>query len=185
MCIRDRFQVPDLGDLLSGNFSLLDNLRLAADGLDQVLASIQKLISGGEVFGAKLPLIGDQLKGAAGGTGAGGSGAGAGESGPAQFIQGFRDKVVQKVRDALDKSVQKTGQVIRQALWDILGTPGLDIVLDGPDGGTGVSIDDIVMTGDSIEFLQWDFKLGQTKPFNNAIDFDLGLPGLKLDATGN
>ena len=167
--------VPDgLFDINPSDFSLVDNLLLAVDGIDVFLAGLQDILDG-EVLGVPLPLVGDNLSSAA------------------QFIEDFRKGFVEDFRTEIENVTSPSENFISQKLFDLLGPSGLNLLLDSPDTGSGISATDIVLSTNADQvgvppdqvFLQWDMRLGSTLvDVGTGIDFDIGLPRLGLETTG-
>ncbi|MEX0330765.1 MAG: LEPR-XLL domain-containing protein, partial [Puniceicoccaceae bacterium] len=116
-----------------------------------------------EVFGVKLPLVGDQLKDVA------------------AFISDLRG-VTDFLNDPTNAD-SKTQQELRRLLFEKLGPDDLNWLKDG-NGDKAITIEDIVIT-QTADNLQIDMLLGQVLALSDLdVDFDLGLPGLGLDVDG-
>src|SRR6185436_17488262 len=77
--------------------------------------------------------------------------------------------------------------LIQEAIFNILGKPGLDLIVKS-DGSEIDSFDDVEVTcdGSKVEFLirlKKDVALLDTT--DDPIDFDIGIPGLGLSVDGN
>jgi Ca2+-binding RTX toxin-like protein len=165
----DGTTVIGIGELFvfdPSNASLLDNILLAIDGIDMFLAGLQDVMDG-EVFGVSIPLIGDQLGGAA------------------QFIADFREDFIGIFREEVENLTSPTDNIISVKLFELLGPGGLGILLDGDDDGTDISATDVELDPDDT-YIQWNLRIGG--PIVNAsagIGFDLGIPGIGLEAEGD
>ena len=158
----------NLADMFSidpSQYSLLDQIILAVDGIDMFLGGVQNTLDG-EVFGMKLPLIGDQL------------------SGGADFIKDFREGFVAKLREELRNAANPDENFIKEKLFELLGTEPSGLGLLKDLGTDGVTLDDIIFekTATSVE---WRMKLGDVISADPNIGFDLGIPGLGIEADGN
>lgn len=148
---------PDLAQL-AGSLDLLDKLQLAVNGLDFLLEQLQAGLER-DVFGASIPLVGDQL------------------AEGVRFIEDIRQSVVpalQVAAEAPDATVELVGDQIFAAL----GPAGLGLVAQRSDivGNLDVNAGEVVW---DIGFLDADYEVG------TEIDFDLGLPALGLDVAFN
>ena len=157
----------DLFEVDLSDFSLLDNLLLAIDGIDAFLAGLQDILDG-EVFGVQLPLIGDKLSSAA------------------QFIEDFREGFIEDFRNEVGNTADPDNNFVSTKLFELLGPSGLNILLDSDDPGTDINVADVVLTtnvdepGVELEdnFIQWNMNLGGTLlDVGTGIAFDIGLPG--------
>ncbi len=162
-------QTPDLNDLF-GAFNpcdLIANSPLLLDGLDILLGAIQDALDS-EVLNRKLPLVGDQLSKAANVIG--------------QFREGLLADMRTKLAEAGDPI-----ELVKQAIWNALGGPGLDILVDQEgDKLGGFTEIDIECTGETMDF---NLHLGQSIELvdttANPIGFDIGIPGFELEVEGN
>jgi hypothetical protein len=169
----------DLFDIDPSDFSLIDNILLAIDGLDAFLAGLQDVLDG-EVFGITLPLVGDKLSSAAG------------------FIEDFRTGFLEDFRREVENAADPNENFISVKLFELLGPSGLDILRDLPDDledgdDAIVDVDDVRLTTNinqagldpDLAFMQWNMILGQDLvDVGTGIDFDLGIPGLGLETRG-
>ncbi|MCX7893546.1 MAG: PA14 domain-containing protein, partial [Burkholderiales bacterium] len=165
---------PDLFSINPNDFSPLDNLLLIVDGIDGFLGLLQDTLEG-DLFGLKFPIVGDQLGSAA------------------TFIADFRDGFINDLREAIATAASPSENFISQKLFELLGPGGLNLLLDGDDPGTDVSVSDIRLTTNAATpgvapkdvFMQWNLRLGGSLVNAGAgIDFDIGLPGLGLETRG-
>ncbi len=152
------------------SFNLFDNIALMVEAGDLFLMGLQDILDG-EVFGFKLPLVGDKL------------------SAGADFIEDFRLDFIQPLRDLVENAPEKAEEIITEFLFDTLMSTGLLMDLDGTALDGGETATDVIMVtknldpGDStVDFAQWNFVLGQTFQPNVNFDFDLGFDALGLDA---
>jgi Ca2+-binding RTX toxin-like protein len=162
----DFTQLPDFG-----NFSLLDSLLLAVEGLDMLLAILEDVMSG-EFGSISIPLVGDSL-----------------EDG-AEFIEDVRGNVIPKLRDFIENAPTQAIGLIQQALFNSLGPGGLDVlVLDKlwHDDGSGNSAPDYrdvqysyPANGTELQFM---LHLGGLYSWTSP-EFDFGLPGFGLEMDG-
>ena len=161
---------------ISGQFGLidlLDNLGVVVVGLDGVLARIQAALDG-EVFAARLPIIGRELQKVA------------------KLIQRLREQAVQPLADMLTDSPPVDS--VRQGLFDVLGPSGLNLLdKDFRDAGNdnlpdaAATLDDVVLVvsqgGDRVQF---NVRLKQALTVvDTPIAFDVGLPALGLEVEGD
>ena len=104
-------------------FALLADPSVVVDGLDQVFSSIQNLVQG-QIFGFKLPLLGDLLA----------------NNPLSNAIGDFRTNLLQPLANLLRENnagIDGLVQLIQQKLYDVIGPSGLDILL--PYDGTGTT----------------------------------------------
>ncbi|HET6572537.1 MAG TPA: hypothetical protein VFG68_02965, partial [Fimbriiglobus sp.] len=161
-------QVPSL-------FALLSDPATLVDGLDRVLDTLQDTLSG-QIFGVKLPLIGDALK----------------DNPVADLIENFRDDLLQPLANLLrENNVTINGLIdlLKGQLFDVFN--GLGLLKDGPDAGTDITVDDIlvrfldaagnptnILLADSLQF---DFDLEKTFTFpGSPVAFNLGIPAIGI-----
>jgi Ca2+-binding RTX toxin-like protein len=152
---------PDLAACIA-NLNISTDLSALLDGLDLILKVLQDALSG-EVFGIELPLVGDGLKDGA------------------KFIEDFREDVLAKLRTLSNK----TDTAVQQALFEVFGPTGLNLLRDSSDADTIVDLDDIKLVS-TIDDVSFEMHLGQSLTLLTLpIDFDIGLPALGLDVNGN
>ncbi len=182
-------EIPDLVELFTGDATngivistpnvagLFDDLNLCdlvthADlllaGLDALLGTIQDGL-GSSLLSRNLPLVGSQLGKAA------------------DFIGDFRAGLLADIRAKLAEVGDPIG-LVKQAIFNVLGTPGLDILVQ-MDGVTPISAFDqidITCAADAVHFnfrLQKALNLVDTT--GDPIRLDIGIPGLGLEVDGN
>lgn len=127
----------------------------------------------GEVAGVELPFMGKDMQKAG------------------AFLQKFRDEVVTELNNRLMEFQNDTGKVAQQAFFNALGPVRLDYLKDRNSDGM-ITVDDIAYTetdtdmDTEIDQVEFEMVMGQDlTPLATPIDFDIGLPGLNLDVTGN
>jgi Ca2+-binding RTX toxin-like protein len=162
----DFTKLPDFG-----NFSLLDSLLLAVEGLDILLAILESVMSG-EFGSISIPLVGDKL-----------------EDG-AEFIEDIRGNVIPKLRDFIENAPTQAIGLIQQAIFNSLGPGGLDLLVLNKtwhDDGMGNSAPDYrdvqysyPASGDELQFM---LHLGGLYSWTSP-EFDFGLPGFGLEMDG-
>jgi len=170
--------VPDLGNAIENLSDFASNLSVLSDGWSGFFLLLEQVLDG-QVFGAKLPLIGDQLKDAA------------------RFIGDLRRKVVDNLEMAGGKSVA----FVQQRLFEALGPGGLNWLVDVTPGNgagsptrhdvqvwvDGVHVPDPVAAPPSLDTAEVEFRvqLQQTaRVVDVPIGFDIGLAGLGLEVNG-
>ena len=178
-------------------FALLADPSVVVDGLDQVFGAIQNLVQG-QIFGVKLPLLGDLLA----------------NNPLSEKIGEFRSNLLQPLANLLRENnvgLDSLVTLIQNEIFSVVGPSGLDILekydgtagtptssdihfqlmKDGPDGKRSLhcafgdhSCENVVniFNADEIEV---DVKLGKTFPISTGspIAIDLGLPALGFDAS--
>ncbi len=164
---------PDLASLLT-SFNVCDlvaNASLFLDGLDALLGMIQDGLQG-EVLNRKLPLVGTGL-------------ADAGD-----FIGEFRAGLLADLRARLATAGDPIG-LVKQAFWNVLGQPGLDLLVDAA-GDPIESVEDIAIGCEQLDgelVLLFDLHLERTTTLVDTsarpIAFDIGIPGLGLAVDGS
>ncbi len=143
------------------------NIRSVIDGMDGFLTNLDTAINNQIFANSSLPLVGDQLKNTQ------------------QIIKNFQDDIKAKLQEAIGTSNGTVTQV-REALLRALGPSGFNFLKDANGNGI-VNLGDITVTETANNVL-FGLQFGQTaKALNPAtpIKFSTGLPGLKLDVTGN
>ncbi|MCC6232526.1 MAG: M10 family metallopeptidase C-terminal domain-containing protein, partial [Verrucomicrobiales bacterium] len=168
-----RIATPDLVGLLR-DFNVCDlvtNASVLLDGLDMLLGVIQDGLQN-EVLNWNLPLVGDDL-------------ARAGD-----FIQEFREGLLADIRLKLATAGDPI-ELVKQAFWNVLGKPGLDILVDGAGNpinrSEDISIECLQLDGEVV--LLFDIRISRVRALvdtsSNPIAFDIGIPGLGLAVNGN
>jgi Ca2+-binding RTX toxin-like protein len=164
-----------IGDLIAGTggfqFDPLDNLQLAADDLDFFLEGLQDILDG-EVFGIKLPFIGDKLAEAT------------------RFIEDFKNTIVSSLRAQVEKTVNLTEDTVTNVLYNVFHDK-LDLLQELNPAGDADDVaekaEDILVipvdTNADVEdqFAQWNFRLGDSKTVPFDLGFDIGIPVLGMD----
>ncbi len=168
-----RITTPDLAGLLL-NFNVCDlvtNASVLLDGLDALLGMLQDGLQS-EVLGRNLPLVGGGL----------------GKAG--DFIAEFREGLLANLRAQLAGAGDPI-ELAKQAFWNSLGKPGLNLLVDAAGDALG-SKDDIDIACQQVDgevVLLFNIRLGRTIAVvdteANPIQFDLGIPGLGLEVDGN
>jgi len=146
---------------------LITNSTLLVDGLDKLLETIQDALSIG-VLNRNLPLVGDKL----------------GEA--ANFIGEFRSGLLADLRNKLAE-VGNPIDLVKEALFDVLGKPGLDLLIQ-TDGSAVETYEDIEIAcvENAITFnVRLKKAIALVDTTDNPIDFDIGIPGLGLKVNGN
>ena len=169
----DFVNVPDeIFSLDFSQFSPLDNLLLIIDGLDGFLGLLQDTFSG-DIGGISLPVIGDQLAGAA------------------DVIGSFRTGFVAGLRNAIETAATPDQNYISQQLFHLLHDQ-LHILGDRNHDGS-VTIADIELDTNINDpgtdwhdlSMEWKIELGGSLVNAGAgINFDIGVPGLGLETRG-
>lgn len=165
---------PEIGNLFDdfNACDLITNSGLFLDGLDAVLGSIESAL-GGEVFDADLPLVGRSLSKAAG------------------FIGEFRSGLLSDIRSKLAQVGDPLG-LVREAIWNVLGAPGLDLLVDPETGDPLESFEDVdvLCRTDAAGRLELavNIRLHRSQKLvdseQDPIGFDIGIPGLGLSVDG-
>jgi len=189
------FEYPDIQGMFDGDFSLLgilNNPGLILDAVDFALGGVQDIF--GSSIASDLPVIGEKLAHAA------------------TFIRDFRQGFLGELREKLG-TPGKAIEIIRQAMFDVFGPSELNILKDGDDPGTDVTIEDIEVAwydadghwlkdwvlGDDpahidpdgpetdveADAIQFNMELGGTI-FSTGIDIpvDFDIPGVGLQVDG-
>lgn len=160
---------PDLASVLTG-FDLSGDLGGFITSWEGIFTLLEE-VTDGDLFGIPIPLVGGQL--AQGAT----------------FLLDLRDRVKSKL-EALD---QRTVDWVQRAIFEALGPPGLNWLVDVASAAPNTSgPDDLVTPEDLVTHLapdlseiQFDVHLRQRPVLlERAFDFDLGLPALGLDVQG-
>jgi len=168
-----RITTPDLAGLLL-NFNVCDlvsNASILLDGLDALLGMLQDGLQS-DVLSRNLPLVGDDL-------------AKAGD-----FIEQFREGLLADIRAKLE-SVGDPIDLVKQAFWNVLGKPGLNLLVDaaGDAIGSGEDIDIECQSINGEVVLLFNIRLSQTLAVvdtqANPIALDIGIPAMDLEIDGN
>lgn len=182
--------VPDLSNIDLSSLNPFNSIPQMLDALDFFLQGLQDIMDG-EVFGVELPLVGDQLKGAA------------------DFIEDLRRDVLGPIRQYAEQAPELGLELVQKLLFSLLGEGsagvtvtnpltlqvqslssflglagdfnGLDILkdYDTSDGETQVTFQDIVASNVDNNF-QWLFRVGQSYRPSVDVDFDIGIDALQL-----
>ncbi|MEX2645398.1 MAG: choice-of-anchor D domain-containing protein [Gaiellaceae bacterium] len=181
------FQLPDFNFdnfELPGLFALLSDPAVIIDGLDRLLLILQDALSG-QIFGQKLPFVGDLLK----------------DNPAAKVLLDIREKLLQPLANTLrqnNATLATLVGLIQQQIVAVLGPGGpvgtalglaQGLIKDRVGSAPGIGIDDIFQSGvnpanplDPTQFLQFDFDLEWSKTITAApIKFDLGIPVLGIE----
>jgi hypothetical protein len=185
---RLELEITNLGDIANTTTLTLPDLEKQKEEQEQsgLLSSLTSILHGldawfgytidafnGEVAGVELPFVGSDLHKAA------------------SFLEEVRDKVISQITDRFHETEGNTGAAIQTALWLAVGPDGLNILKDRNGSGT-VTIEDITFTptdfdqNGKIDQVEFFLDLGQDLTvLDTPFDFNIGLPGLGLEATGN
>ena len=170
----NNFQIPGL-------FALLSDPATLVDGLDRVLGTLQDTLRG-QLFGVKLPLVGDALK----------------DNPVANLIENFRDDLLQPLANLLRENNVTLDELINQLkaqLVAVFNHPSLQLLKDR-NGDAVIDVNDILVrylnaAGEETNFLladslQFDFDLGKTFTFaGDPVAFDLGIPAIGISGMLN
>ncbi len=161
------------------------------EGMQHVLALVQDTLKGSS-YGAKLPIIGDALD------------AGADIANTLDTLVQQLDDLTAEVEGLTSPAAVKTA--IQQFFLDALGPPGL--LTNRPGTPAGPDLEDVVVNvlcddglasgGDGVDGehpcsaandalhlsdVQIGFAMGQVGATGTPVDFDLGIPGLRIEMT--
>ncbi|HEU5192826.1 MAG TPA: hypothetical protein VFX14_24355 [Methylomirabilota bacterium] len=135
-----------------------DNLGVVQAGLDKFLETLQDAID--KALSGRLPLVGDSLKKAT------------------QFIDDVRDDLASALAG------KNTTAAVRQAIFDALDPAKSGLLLhlgDQDDAGADVTVNDVKVITDTAGETVFQIRLLRTQSLINApIDFDIGIPALRL-----
>ena len=150
----------DISDLING----------LVGGFDNIMMLVEDFL-GGEVFGIKLPFIGDKFSEAA------------------RFVGDIR----QKIGDNFGKGPIGFAGLAQQKLFEAVGPGGLNWLQDvaspndsGPDGL--ITLDDVLVNGGTADqdFVEFDMRLASDFfQVSVPLDFDIGIPALGLEMDGD
>lgn len=160
---------PDVASLFTGfnPCDLVTNAPMLLDGLDGLLATIQDGLAN-NVLNKTLPLVGNKLGQAA------------------DFIGKFRNGLLGQIRAQLILAGDPIG-LVKKAIFDALGKPGLDLIVRSDDSPINTADDvEIDCTGSAIDFkIHLKKSLALIDTSAHPINFDIGIPGLGLAVNGN
>ncbi|RIK74487.1 MAG: hypothetical protein DCC68_22985 [Planctomycetota bacterium] len=127
----------------------------------------------GQIFGQRLPFVGEDLQDAA------------------NFIHEIRTDFIDAWRRAQQESAAKDTDAMQQVLFDAFGPEGLNLLRDKNNSGT-ITINDITRTERDVnddnenDQTEWDMILGtDIALLDIPVQFDIGLPGLGLEVDGS
>lgn len=182
--------LPDLSNIDLSSINPFNSIPQMLDALDFFLQGLQDIMDG-EVFGVELPLVGDQLKGAA------------------DFIEDLRRDVLGPIRQYAEQAPELGLELVQKLLFSLLGEGSAGVTVTNPitlstqslssflglasdfsglgilkdydesDGETTVTFHDIVAANDGLNF-QWLFRVGQSFKPSVDVDFDIGIDALAL-----
>ncbi len=184
----------------ANQFNLFDNILLAVDGIDMFLEGIQYLLDTEIFSGLSLPVIGNPFT----------EGADFIEDFREDFVEPLR-KLIEEVENAAKDFADADKNIISGFLYDILGgllqetdnvpqsgdpdfedfqgyygaesnkliglTTNLDRYVDPDPGEDSVDLEDT--------YVQWNMSIGDTYDFGTDFGFDVGVPGLGIEADGD
>jgi hypothetical protein len=161
------FENLDLCAILDSQAGLL------LDGLDKALGFLQDGLNDA-VSAVELPLIGDGL------------------AGTANFIQDFREGLLGDLRAAIaangGSATETIENALKQVLWNVLGKPGADLLVDPVSGDPLDTYQQIQLNLDCDTGLQVNLRLHKAlfsfQP-KDALKIKLGVPGFGLKLDGN
>ncbi len=162
------FDAPDFGAAISSLLAdLAANLSALGNGWDGLLNLFIDALDG-DVFGVKLPLIGDQLAGAA------------------NFLADIRDQVSQNIETfhTTNPGELLTDTAVKNLLFEAIGPGGLGWLQDR-DGDADVDLNDLAVVSSGLDGVEFAFKLGRSQQIDQAVGFDLGLDALGLSLDGD
>ncbi|MBI1840204.1 MAG: N-acetylmuramoyl-L-alanine amidase, partial [Verrucomicrobia bacterium] len=172
-------QTPDITSLFSSfnPCDLFTNSTMLVDGLDALLATIQGALDS-EVFNHDLPVVGRSLSKAG------------------NAIGDFRAGLLAEIRNFLATTGSPI-DLVKQAIWNILGAPGLNILVDPKSANPDAPVKltawqdlDVTCRTDShnLPELFFNLRLFQGRALvdnrNDPINFDVGVPALGLHVDG-
>ncbi len=152
--------VPDFSGATS-NLDLSDTLDNLVDGFDRAIQVLENALSD-QLVSVDIPLVGDQLDNVG------------------DFLRDLREDVTQEIASL----THVTDVLIREKLFEVLGSPGLEWLGDLNDDGS-VDASDILITpteaGDGFEF---EFDLQQSL-VSTGLAIDVGLDAIGLEIEGS
>lgn len=167
---------PDFSQLFN-NLDLCAILDASAglflDGLDSALKFIQDGLNDA-VGDLDLPLIGDGL------------------AGTANFIQDFREGLLADLRNAIAQNggsaIETIKSALKQVIWNILGKPGADLLVDPATGVPLETFQQIDIELDCDNGLEVNLRLHKalfSLDTGDALNIDVGVPGFGLELDGS
>ncbi|MBL9126513.1 MAG: hypothetical protein JNL97_02645, partial [Verrucomicrobiales bacterium] len=174
--VKTTIATPDFSQLFK-NLDLCAILDKSAglflDGLDKALGFIQDGLNDA-VSSVDLPLIGDGL------------------SGTANFIEDFREGLLADLRNAIAQNggsaTETIKNALKQVLWNILGKPGADLLVDPTTGAALQTYQEIDIELDCDNGLQVNLRLHKALfalDTGDALNIDIGVPGFGLEVDGS
>jgi Ca2+-binding RTX toxin-like protein len=163
---------PDFNSLLPSIdlCTLIQSSGILLDGLDELLGKIEGGLDKVALSG-NFPLVGNKL------------------AQGANFIRGFRDGLLGDLRRKLATVGGDPINLVKQAIWNVLGQPSLDLLvhpITGDDTLTGWSDLDIQCTGSEVLFnLRLKKTIAAVDTSADPIDLDIGVPSLGLEINGS
>ena len=174
VCASVSITTPDLASLLTGFnvCDLINNSGILLDGLDVLLGVIEDGLTS-EVLSRNLPLVGGGLAKAG------------------NLIGDFREGLLAEIRAKLAEAGGDPILLVKQAIWNVLGKPGLNILLltndTAPNSAEDLEIACQVINGETL--LLFNLRLSRTIALvdttGDPIQFDIGIPGLNLKVDAN
>ena len=174
--VKTTIATPDFSQLFN-NLDLCAILDKSAglflDGLDKALGFIQDGLNDA-VASIDLPLIGEGL------------------AGTANFIEDFREGLLADLRNAIAQNggsaTETIKNALKQVLWNILGKPGADLLVDPVTGSALETYQQIDIQLDCDNGLQVNLRLHKALfalDTGDALSIDIGVPGFGLKLDGN
>ena len=161
-------------EILSGDFDWFDKIKLAITGLNRLLDTMESSINGGMMSDlVNVPVVGGTL------------------SSGVDFLSDLKQKILEPFSNFVYESTGMTAQMVAQKLSElldgyliILGTSAPSINVSSGEEIWKNDISDNLLYRQGNEFAEWFFRLGGDYSFGSNIGFDLGYPGLGLEAEG-
>ena len=161
-------------EILSGDFDWFDKIKLAITGLNRLLDTMESSINGGMMSDlVNVPVIGGTL------------------SSGVDFLSALKQKILEPFSNFVYESTGMTAQMVAQKLSELLDgyliIPGASVPSINVSSGEELWKNDIsnnLLYRQGNEFAEWFFRLGGDYSFGSNIGFDLGYPGLGLEAEG-
>ncbi|WP_139261206.1 calcium-binding protein [Fibrobacter sp. UWOV1] len=161
-------------EILSGDFDWFDKIKLAVTGLNRLLDTMESSINGGMMSDlVNVPVVGGTL------------------SSGVDFLSDLKQKILEPFSNFVYESTGMTAQMVAQKLSELLDgyliIPGASVPSINVSSGEELWKNDIsnnLLYRQGNEFAEWFFRLGGDYSFGSNIGFDLGYPGLGLEAEG-